>query len=223
MHTGWLRLRLNFPPLDLFLSKSEMGKFGGTQNRLEKEMAALAERHRKIVSIRTFGHTVMGLPIKVLFAGNIDRCIACLGVVHAGESGPELLVPAVARLLDEQPELLKVCGVAIMPSVNCDGRERSARGYPCYLRTNSRGVDINRNFDADWDTVCYEYGLVSTNPDSMTYRGPTPESEPETKAVVSFLEATRPKAVFSFHALASLCDANFYTVNSTSVDVSFSG
>lgn len=191
------------------------------QSRLETELATLEKQHRGVVTVRVFGETVNGFPIKGLFAGNRDRRIAFVGAIHAGESGPELMIPCLARLLAEQPGLIDKCGVAMMPSVNIDERERMATGHPSYLRTNSRGVDINRNFAADWDQVCYDYGLISTDPDAVTYRGRAPASEPETKAVTDFLKEARPIATLSFHALASLCDANFLAPKASDGDAPF--
>ncbi|KAM4601729.1 carboxypeptidase B2-like isoform 1-T1 [Polymixia lowei] len=46
------------------------------------------------------------------------------------------------------------------------------------------GVDLNRNFDANW---CNE--KTSKDPCSVTYCGPSPESEPETQAVANFLRS----------------------------------
>ena len=66
-------------------------------------------------------------------------------------------------------------------------------------------MDLNRNFPADWDTVEYGYGLDSSDPDSGTYRGPSPASEPETRAVMAFLGECPMAAVYSFHCLASIC------------------
>ena len=80
-----------------------------------------------------------------------------------------------------------------------------ATGTPQYLRCNPNGVDLNRNFDANWDTVDLMYGLNTTIHGSITYRGPFPESEDETKAVVNFLHKVRPRAVFCGHCLSSIC------------------
>ena len=74
-----------------------------------------------------------------------------------------------------------------------------------YIRKNSRGVDLNRNFDADFEAVDHSYGLSSDDPRSPTYRGPRPNSEPEVKAIIKLMEQVKPCAIFSYHFLCSIC------------------
>jgi len=193
------------------------------QAATEHRMAALASACPGKVKLKQFGMTVNGRPLNGLIAGNSDRCVALIGTIHAGESGPELIIPAIERLSRENAALLEKVGVAVMPSVNIDERERLVNGHPPYLRGNANGVDINRNFDADWEEVCYEYGLVSSDPDSMTYRGNAPESEPETRAILKFVEETRPMVVLSFHCLASICNARFLFSSAAAADKDFVG
>jgi len=153
--------------------------------------------------------------------GNRVRCIALIGLIHPGESGPELIVPVLERLLENESALLERCGVAAFPLVNADGRERQVAGVPHYLRTNAHGVDLNRNFPADWEQVETGYGLVSSDPDALTWRGPAPASEPETRAVMQWLKETRPEAVFSMHCLASICSPVFLASRRAEGDAAF--
>ena len=177
------------------------------QSAVEERLAALAEAHGKVVSLKRYGRTVGGRPIVGVVAGITTNLMALVGTIHAGESGPELAIPALERLLEEDPAILERAGLAMLPNVNIDERERMVAGCPWYLRVNMRGVDLNRNFNADWKEVDCGYGLVSSDPDAVTYRGPWPASEPETRAVVSFLEHAKPRAVLSYHALASITGA----------------
>ena len=171
---------------------------------VRERMQALAARHPEMVSCQVYGHSVRGTEIAGITVGRGPRALALVGTLHAGESGPELIVPALERLADEQPELLAAARVAVLPSVNLDERESLVDGVPWYLRTNANGVDLNRNFDADWDEVDLMYGAMTDDPTSVTYRGARPASEPETQAVVHFVDEVQPEAVFSYHWLASL-------------------
>jgi len=141
---------------------------------VEERLTTLAEAYPGLVSLKRYGQTVHGRPIRGAVAGNAENVVASVGTIHAGESGPELLIPALGWLLQEDRGLLQDVGFAVLPSVNIDERERLIQGYPGYLRVNARGVDLNRNFDADWGEVDYGYGLITSDPDSVTYRGPRP-------------------------------------------------
>lgn len=84
----------------------------------------------------------------------------------------------------------------IVPCVNPDGRLYSMTVAPLWRKNrNGSGVDINRNFDFMWDykkyfapSVLSVFSMPSDNPNSDTYRGSGPNSEPETKNVVWLLD-----------------------------------
>lgn len=167
------------------------------------------------------GETPLGKPLVAILGGNKERMIACVGAVHAGESGPEILLTALRDILTEDPRALDECGIAILPVVSADNREEMASGAPWYIRKNSRGVDLNRNFDADWDRVDYSYGLASDDPKSPTYRGPRPDSEPEVKALIKLMETVKPRAVFSYHFLCSICTDRLLSYGGASGDFNY--
>ena len=172
--------------------------------KINQKIDSLASRY-STVEVREIGRTPFDKPIKAVICGNRENIIACVGAVHAGESGPEILLTMLDEILGENINTFKDCGIAIVPVVNADMREEMVKGAPWYIRKNSRGVDLNRNFDADWELIDYSYGLSSADYKSPTYRGPYPNSEPETKALIKFVEAVKPKAVFSYHYLCSIC------------------
>jgi len=179
------------------------------QEKIERYMDIITDNYRGYVQKKKFGRTIRGNDINGLIAGKAGKTVALIGTLHAGESGPELILPALEKILERAKKLLEETRIAVLPSVNIDEREILVHGCPWYRRCNANGVDINRNFDAEWEKVEYGYGLVSSDPDSSTYRGKFPESEPETRAVVNFINEVKPKVVFSFHGLASICGASF--------------
>jgi hypothetical protein len=194
-----------------------------TAGELRRRLAALAKAHPKQVTIRTCGRTVRGRPLQGAVVGTGKRTVALVGAIHAGESGPELVVPALERLAAEDAELLHGARVAALPSVNPDERERLATGVPWYIRRNANGVDLNRNFDADWGHLDTGYGLLTDDPDSQTYRGRAPASEPETRAVAAFVRQTKPRAIFSYHHLASIAGCSMLAPKSAAGDKAFDG
>lgn len=175
-----------------------------------------------MVELECFGETTGHYPLNGIIAGNKDRLIACVGCIHAGESGPELILPAVRQLLERSPSLLEQVGIAALVSVNADQRERLAQGVPWYLRVNGNAVDLNRNFDALWDEIEYSYNFSTQWEYSPTYRGPFPESELEVLAVKIFITNTSPKAIFSYHALASVTEDRMLVAKECEEDRNFS-
>lgn len=160
---------------------------------------SLAARFPARVRAWTCGETTSGLPLRCVGAGNAAPNIALVGAIHADESGPELLVPVLAMLLDRDAALLDRIGVVMMPLVDADTRSRLAAGFPRNLRKNPRGVDIDRNFPADWDVLAAGRRPVSAQRSSPTYRGKAPASEAETRAVVDFVTRERPRALLCVH------------------------
>lgn len=112
--------------------------------------------------------------------------------------------------------LLKKFTFWIIPCVNPDGVETQLMGQensPLMKRqlvmngsgdfsrwqANSRGVDLNHNYDAGF----LEYKRIEARenilPGKTRFSGEYPESEPETRAVATLLRTLMPRAVVSFH------------------------
>jgi carboxypeptidase T len=86
--------------------------------------------------------------------------------------------------------------IHLLLQANPDGRKRAETGISwrkntnnnfC-ANTNTRGIDLNRNYPFEWGCC----GGSSTNQCSLTYRGPSPNSEPETQAVTSYVPTIFP-------------------------------
>jgi hypothetical protein len=184
-------------------------------------MDALKKEFPTEIELRPVGQTVHGRQLQAALAGRRDRVLVLIGTMHGGESGPELIIPAFENMIRNHLGLLKEVGMAILPCVNADQRDRLAHGHPYYLRTNDNGVDLNRNFDVDWAEVDNSYGLSTADPDSSTYRGASPASEPETKAVLRLFEGIKPAAVLSFHHVGSLAGSEFVCPKVVKIDAAY--
>lgn len=75
--------------------------------------------------------------------------------------------------------------------------------YGEYLKrwkSNGRGVDLNYNFDADWETINSSLIHVSY----ATYRGPEILSEPESQTMFRLASAYPYAATVSYHAMGNV-------------------
>jgi carboxypeptidase T len=98
--------------------------------------------------------------------------------------------------------LLSSMVIYIIPMINPDGTEYdlSRNSYACWRKNRhinknkSIGVDLNRNYDYQWTSA-------QSTQQSDTYAGEYPFSEPETRAVQSFLNNhTNIRIFISYHS-----------------------
>ncbi len=133
--------------------------------------------HPAVVEARTIGHSVKGRPIRAWRLGETGkRRIVLISTMHGNE-------PHTRRILEtlrDGPPLLGI-DLWVIPTYNPDGLARGSR-------RNAHGVDLNRNFPYQWADL-----------DGSYESGPRPGSEPETRAMMAFLEEVQPRRVISFH------------------------
>ncbi|MEJ2641120.1 MAG: M14 family metallopeptidase [Desulfosarcinaceae bacterium] len=109
-------------------------------------------------------------------------------------------------------EILDTTQVWILPVANPDGYQYTfdhERLWRKNLRDNdvdgvittADGVDLNRNFDAHWGLDDEGSSPILAD---YTYRGPAPNSEPETQALVDFMGQHRFKFAISYHTYGDL-------------------
>jgi len=103
--------------------------------------------------------------------------------------------PQIKSLVDQSE-------IWFVPLVNPDGLVYSIYHYR-YWRKNRRdngdgsyGVDPNRNYGYKWG---YDNTGSSPNPSSNVYRGPSPFSEPETRAVRDFMLEKNFNVLVTYH------------------------
>jgi hypothetical protein len=83
-----------------------------------------------------------------------------------------------------------------LPSLNPDGE---ARAHSPDGRVNENGVDLNRNWDADWRADWPRKDCWNLRP---TTGGTHPGSEPETQALMDFLLTHHVQALINYHSAA---------------------
>jgi carboxypeptidase T len=89
--------------------------------------------------------------------------------------------------------------VHLLLQLNPDGRKKAETGLLwrknvntayCGANSNDRGADLNRNFTYSWNKTNGQGS--SGNPCAETYRGPSPNSEPETDAIENYVRSIFP-------------------------------
>ncbi|NLK72287.1 MAG: LysM peptidoglycan-binding domain-containing protein [Clostridiales bacterium] len=86
----------------------------------------------------------------------------------------------------------------------------TGRPFSQVWNANTRGVDLNHNYDALW----YEYQQLAEElgygqPGPTRYPGPSPESEPETQAIVKFIREHDFRLIIAYHSQGQVIYWNF--------------
>jgi hypothetical protein len=144
------------------------------------------------------GFSVSGRPIEVYTFGNGPNRRMIVAGIHGGyEWNTIALADELITHINEHPEVIpNDSTLYILRNLNPDG---DARDHGIDGRVNDHGVDLNRNFPtnwaADWDRDgCWNYG--------PTTGGTSPASEPETRALMTFLQSHRVQVLISYHSAA---------------------
>ncbi len=116
--------------------------------------------------------------------GDLLSPLLFIGGVHGDEPEGVYLAESFIEWLKQQ-KLQSLKSFVVIPCLNVDG-------YKYNQRTNSNGVDLNRNFPTPmWQ------------PDSKApryYPGISPNSEIETQALTQLIEQIKPQLIFHFHS-----------------------
>jgi len=135
--------------------------------------------------------------------------VSCAAGIHGVEFvGAQVLLGVVNALAGDHPlarRLRERAEVHVLPCLNPDAYARtwaqSGEGTVGELRCNARGVDLNRNFPRPHEGAASRLpGAGSDDPDAATYRGPSPLSEPETRALDQLLTRERFTASINLHS-----------------------
>lgn len=136
---------------------------------------------------------------RVMVAANIH------GVEFVGGLVALQVLQALSAEEGDWAKLRTRAEVWVLPCLNPDGYARTWRqqghGSVKELRTNARGVDLNRNFPLP---AGHRRGALpftgSDDPAAATYHGPHPLSEPETAALSALLEQRQFIASVNLHS-----------------------
>src|SRR5215217_4866075 len=194
---------------------------------IRDELYALAKRYPAIVKLVVIGKTLQGREIIALkvtknanqLADGARPAALYMGTIHAREW---IATEVTRRLLHhfvenygknaEITDMVNTRELWFMPVANPDGYQYTftdERLWRKNLRdndndgqiTNADGVDLNRNYDERWN---YDNEGSSTETPSLTYRGASAASEPETKAHQALIDRLKFKFLVTYHSYGPL-------------------
>jgi len=146
----------------------------------------------------SIGKSVQGRPLQVyrFGTGATERMIVA-GMHGGNEYNTVELADQLMAYIRVHPEVIP-SGVTlyILEDLNPDGVARALN----YLgRANADGVDLNRNWPANWQKDWPRAGCWTT---TYVTGGSGPASEPETKALMAFVLAHHLSALINYHSAA---------------------
>jgi hypothetical protein len=141
----------------------------------------------------TIGYSFLEAPIHAYRVGNGPRARLLVGGIHGGYEGNTIqLVQEFLNLLVDHPEHVPPqLSLYLIPCANPDGA--AAGTDRVHGRMNGNLVDLNRNWDFEWQPV-------STHGPWPVSGGSAPFSEPETAALRDFILEREIEAVIFYHS-----------------------
>lgn len=156
----------------------------------EPEAMIVTPRHEVL------GTSVQGRNIEAFIYGTGTTTLLFVGGIHGGyEKNSVTLAYTFNDYLKDNPTVIpENISVVIIPSANPDGVARGT-SIP-EARFNANKVDLNRNFDCNWQPESMWRG-------NKVSAGTAPFSEPEARAIRDFVLKTKPSAVVFWHSQAN--------------------
>lgn len=159
----------------------------------------------------SIGMSGEGREITIEHFGEGDKEVLIVGGIHGGyEWNTVLLAYEMIDYLTENPDKIpEGVRVSVIPVLNPDGLNKvvgtsgrferdavpSLQSETVPGRFNANNVDLNRNFDCDWQAS-------GTWQDKTVSGGTAAFSEPESKAMRAYIEANDPEAVIVYYSAA---------------------
>ncbi len=196
---------------------------GYTSNAYESVLGALCAKYRFLKSF-SFGSAVSGTRLRCVYIGTGRDRLLFTAAIHGNEYiTATVLLKWIEQLCISVKLGLPFCGINFfeilkaktlyfVPVCNPDGCDvvlgvNRHLLSPCFAETNFKkwkanlnGVDLNHNFDADWDkTKDAELAAGIINPRAAYFGGEYPESEPETVALCTLCNTLKFSAFYGLH------------------------
>ena len=157
----------------------------------EQRVQALGQIYPGLVKLSSIGKSVQGRDLWALRvtqdSGRDKPEMVLVGGIHGMEYSEKDALMMLETFLQRREhaaerELLATRVLWVVPMINPDG-------VVAHLRANARRTDLNRNFGVTWE--------AGGEPGDYHYPGPTPFSEPESRALRDFLRQRERMNVYA--------------------------
>ena len=205
-------------PYDIYKS------FDAPKTGIRAQLKEIHHTYPHITQIKTIGYSIQERPLLAVRLTNEKSKgkkpqVLFLATHHAREWIATEMAMRLIKYLTSNfgssarvTDLLNTTEVWIVPVANPDGYQYTFTNERLWRKnlhdndgdgqiTITDGVDINRNFNSHWGR---DDEGSSPSWSDQTYRGPAPNSEPETQAVVNFIQKNDFKFVISYHTYSDL-------------------
>ncbi len=147
----------------------------------------------------SIGTSVQGRAIAAYKFGSGASSMLFLGATHGDEKSSAYILQSWVDYLESNPDVIPGHrSVTIIPILNPDG-------YAANKRTNANNVDLNRNFPSNNWKQSVIMPDKSINPNGG---GSTPLSEPESRALVSYISGQNIRLALTYHAVGGVVIPN---------------
>lgn len=147
----------------------------------------------------SIGKSVQGRDITAFSIGNGPEKVLFIGSIHGNEKSTYYLLSSWIDYLESNPSAIPSGKtIVVIPKLNPDG-------FVTGSRFNANNVDLNRNFaSASWkpDVIVPGGGTLANG------GGTAPLSEPESRAIVTYINSVGPSLIMSYHSQGSIVIAN---------------
>lgn len=202
-------------------------------SQMNADLKSLAAEFPDLLKLSSIGKSELGKDLTLAILGNekAEKKIFVSAAIHAREHMIALYSTAQIEYMLRNPDMIcdgtdytfaelldKVC-LYIVPMSNPDGIEivqtltipdafkskyaSDPTYYASQWKANALGVDLNMNFDAEWDKAG-KRPTDSKIPAYLGYKGTAPESAAEAKALADFVRENKFDFVLSYHMMGSV-------------------
>ncbi len=202
---------------------------------MQEDLAELVNLYPDKISLKSIGKSEEGRDMTVAVVGNpnSENRIFISAAIHAREYMTAALAMAQIEYLLSHGDTISSIGevtisqmlddvcICFLPFTNPDGayivtsgkipdefKKRYGSSYAAKWKANAKGVDLNANFDADWESYGGAYGSKK-EPSYMSYKGTAPESASESRAVADYIRSENFDTVLSYHTTGSYIYASY--------------